>query len=195
MHDLAAFEPFIASDDGTTLQLRRPWTLSDAAVRAMLYLLIGLAAGLPLLILFALSTKPITLGRALFALAALPLLWLVIKLMLRTLLFDGVRVIRASAEGLYLEGSAGFLRKRRLTLAPDATRAIIARRRTAKPRSTLPRTWWLELSVRTEDQQHPMGFFKVRDEHDHRADAAAAHLAARLGAALELSGASAPVRN
>lgn len=153
-------------------------------IRAMTYVIITLPVFLLVAIFYGLFTHPITVAAVLFTLFAVPALIGVIKLMSWLLTMDGVRTITISPTGLKLVGSRGFGRHRIEILPADQIDRITTLAKSAKPRVSLPRTWWLEVAVIAGERSIDLGWLTMDNKNDPNPTRAARMIADRLNVPL-----------
>lgn len=178
------FRPFVARDDGTTLDLRRVRRFGDVGMRVLMYLLLLLVLGLFALIPMAAWTRGRGVTDALLAVVLLMPTWLVLRLVVWGLRIEGVSRVLASP-GVVERRSRGVLLSARDRLIPSA---IVATTVVVDTRYGPVR--WLQLRARTEQgATHLLDLHLDRDRDPAReaaAQQAAATLAARLRVPLEL---------
>lgn len=186
--DRCDFRPFVAEDDGARLVLLRPRTAKYWATRGALYLLLLLLLGLLAVAPYGAWSKYQRYGDVI-GLLGLPVLLLLVWFAMRLLLFGlrleaAQRIVCRPGE-LELEGR-GALRRRHQRIRDVA--ALVAH--TVRTDTQYGPIRWLHLRVRAAGELTDLGYLELdreaEPEREAQVRAAAAWMAARLQAPLEL---------
>lgn len=181
------FRPFVATDDGATLELRHARRAGDVLMRALMYLLLVLVLGLLALIPYAAWTRGRGVGDAVLALVFLVPTWLVLRVVVWGLRMEGISRI------LLRPGAAVRWRRGVLLRGREELRGVTGVEATTITQSTEygPVRW---LHVRVLGEGGPIDLLNLHLDREAEptreaaAQAAAATIAARLRAPLVLDG-------